>query len=145
MMTPDELCPKCGGDLFGHTNYCPHCSLNLVPMTPKTLPTMPYSEGARAGAEACMSVLSPKDPFFQWLQIYLDHTAALSKRLEAAVRALEIVMGDDSWHLAKTSRDAVEAALAGEEGVYPADAACTKHIGEPWPCPKCAALAGEEK
>jgi hypothetical protein len=31
------------------------------------------------------------------------------------------------------------------EGTYPSDAACTRHLGEPWPCPKCAALAGEEK
>jgi len=23
---------------------------------------------------------------------------------------------------------------------YPPDAGCTKHLGEPWPCPRCAAL-----
>lgn len=55
-----------------------------------------------------------------------------------------------NWFVARTQDDpeldARIAALAGEEKVgYPSNAACTRHLGEPWPCPKCAALAGEEK
>jgi hypothetical protein len=38
-----------------------------------------------------------------------------------------------------------QAVLAAGERQYPADAGCTRHVGEPWPCPKCAALVAKEK
>ena len=55
----------------------------MIEMTPETLPTMPYSEGSRTCAKACMAVLPPNDAMYQWLQIYLEHTAALQSHIEA--------------------------------------------------------------
>lgn len=26
----DGMCPECGRDLFGHTNYCPHCAIEFL-------------------------------------------------------------------------------------------------------------------
>jgi hypothetical protein len=50
----------------------------------------------------------------------------------------EVTGGDDLDALC-------DAAIAAPEKTYPADAGCTRHVGEPWPCPKCAALAARPK
>jgi len=55
----------------------------MTEMTPETLPTMPYSEGSRTCAKACMAVLLPNDAMYLWLQTYLEHTAELQSRIEA--------------------------------------------------------------
>lgn len=32
----DATCPECGRQLFGHTNYCPHCAIALAAQVPGT-------------------------------------------------------------------------------------------------------------
>jgi hypothetical protein len=49
----------------------------------KPIPTMPYGESTRACAKACQTVLFPDDAMYQWLQIYLDHTAGLEQENRA--------------------------------------------------------------
>ncbi len=55
--------------------------------------------------------------------------------LETALRMLSYSPDGlpDTW----PSKETVDTALAAEKKPYPADAGCTRHIGEPWPCPKC--------
>jgi hypothetical protein len=64
----------------------------MTEMTPETrqeLPLMPYGEGSRTCALACLEVLDPKDAMAQWIRAYLEHTAALEARIEALETALK--------------------------------------------------------
>lgn len=93
---------------------------------------------AREGWDLCLAELRRRDGRLEAAEKQLRHMRAWSRQDMTGLTMAQVTdaftqMCDDGL-----------AALAGEGTVYPSDAACTRHLGEPWPCPQCAALAGRK-
>ena len=70
------------------------------------------------------------------------HIEALEKEVDASDRNYAALLDTFAQAQAADRKriEALEGVVREKEKRYPVDAGCTRHMGESWPCKKCAAI-----